>query len=217
MLVGNSDAHLLLHAFPTGSGRICAVGFDEGSEKLHAMLHVCNLQFSFVEFQTEFREQELAYLRYDGLEPCAVMGHEVGIIDIAAIVPCLQHTLAVLVKFIEIDIREELRGKVADGKSAVGCCLEQTLVIRQAVPVVSVAKNDTSIQGVEVQYDIEKVDFEGIRMDTAVAQLPEFLSVDVHEVALDVYLQHIALALIAVALKGCGDVAVRCRSECPCP
>ena len=91
-----------------------APGLDEGSEELHSVTHVTDMQLTHVQLQAELIHQELTDLRYDGEQPAAVGADDIGVIDIPTVVAGSDGTLHELVKDVEIDVAVELGGEVTE-------------------------------------------------------------------------------------------------------
>jgi len=61
--------------------------------------------------------QECSYLRNQGIQPLFVGAYDCRIIDISAVGMAMQNALHELVEDVQINIREQLRGEIADWKS----------------------------------------------------------------------------------------------------
>lgn len=186
-------------------------GLDESTEELHTFTDVTDMQLTHVKLQSQMFLEEPADLRHYGQQPVTVRTDDIGVIDVAAIMPGTQRALHELVKLIEVDVAEELAGEVTDRKATAVRCVEQRLAWVHSYPVFLEADDLTAGLGIE-HHDLlgkpaDEVDvnlvapcLRGVAADTVVGHLtdgaggdPEqTVTLNVHEVAPDVKVHGVA-------------------------
>ncbi len=193
--------------------------FEKRSQKRHAVLYRDYSRFSIVQGQRERRLQETAQLRDDGKKGIPVAADHIEVVHVAAVMAAAECALHILVQFIEIDVGEELRCEVANGQSRSLRTVEETFVMRQAVPFGQLPHDTAAGGGVKQDYlagevfdevHIQPVSpqdrhvgedaVDGHAPQRGEADVEQPLTVDVHEVAAYVHLEDEAGARVIATL-----------------
>ena len=184
---------------------------DESTEELHTFTDVTDMQLTHMKLQSKMILEEPADLRYYTKQPVTVRTDDIGVIDVASIMPGTKRALHELVKLIEVDVAEELAGEVTDRKAAAVGCMEQRLARVHSYPVFLEADDLTAGLWIE-HHDLlskpaDEVDvnlvapcLRGVAADAVVGHLTDGAGGDpeqtvtlyVHEVAPDVQVHGVA-------------------------
>lgn len=108
---------LSFHTVEAGIADISPPRLEVGTEKLHALPHIKNLQLTSMQRKSELRRKERLNLGHQRPQPLLIRTHHIEVIYIPSIVAASEHTLHIVIQLAQINIAEKLARQVANGQA----------------------------------------------------------------------------------------------------